>query len=347
VAAPIRVHQGEVIGALYGDRRGDRMSRTKPLLSRAEAMLVELIASGVASGLYRIEQEKAVLESQAKFAQFFTPELSRQLAAHPDLLNGRDCEVTLLFCDIRGFSRISERLGAARTANWIGEFLQALSESVRAQRGVLVDYIGDELIAMWGAPEDQPDHAQLACQAALDMMAALVKLNEHWEPTLGEPLRVGIGINTGIVWVGNTGSKFKFKYGPLGNTVNLASRVEGATRHLKTTMLITGATKARLDDSFECRRLGRIRVVNIAEPVDIYELTTPGQPNYSGLRVGYERALEAFETKDFRTAVRILGNLVNQFPADGPSLLLIARATNALAEENTAEFDPVWKLDKK
>src|SRR5439155_13533558 len=100
-----------------------------------------------------------------QFEQFFTPELSRQLAAQSDLLQGRDCEVTILFADVRNFSRASESLPPSQTLDWINDVLEVLSECVQAQRGVLVDYIGDAVMAMWGAPESQPDHAQLAGRA--------------------------------------------------------------------------------------------------------------------------------------------------------------------------------------
>src|SRR5207302_3809188 len=243
-----------------------------------EAMLVELLASGVATGLARVEQEKAAVEAELRFGQFFTKELSRQLALQPDLLKGRESEVTLLFCDIRGFSRISERLGPEGTVEWLGSVMGTLSDCVRAHAGVLMDYIGDELIAMWGAPEAQPNHPRLACRAALDMLDALRELNQRWEKSLGEPINLGIGVNTGIAQVGNTGTHHKFKYGALGNTVNLASRVQGATKHLKTKLLITGATHARLGTGFDARRLCRVRVVNIHEPVDLYELPPPGHP---------------------------------------------------------------------
>src|SRR5262249_36584227 len=146
---------------------------------------------------------------------FFTPQLARQLELNPDLLQGRDAEVTLLFCDIRGFSRISEQLGPAGTMTWISDTMATLSECVRARQGVLVDYIGDELIAMWGAPEAQPDHARLACLAALDMLARVPELNERWRTQLKETMGLGIGVNTGVSRVGNMGSPHKFKYGPL------------------------------------------------------------------------------------------------------------------------------------
>lgn len=346
VAAPILDRHGAVVGALYGDRRKEGSAEGASPITELEAMLVELLAGGIAAQLARLELEKAVLTARVQFEQFFTPELSRHLEASPDLLQGRDAEVSILFCDIRSFSRISERLGPAATVEWISAVMGALSDCVRAHQGVLVDYIGDELMAMWGAPETQPDHARLACRAALDMLDRLPALNEQWQAKLQEPLRIGIGINTGMARVGNTGSQHKFKYGPLGNTVNLASRVQGATKYLQSRLLITGATQAKLNAGFGTRRLCRVRVVNIAEPVALYELVGPSDPGWSTLQQEYEKALAAFERKDFNAASRILGNLRGAYPDDGPALVLLSRAVNALVEKSP-EFDPVWELPGK
>src|SRR5262249_39402786 len=162
----------------------------------------EVLACAVAAGLARVEQERAALAERVRFEQFFTADLARQLAAQPDLLEGRDVEVSLLFCDIRGFSRVSEKLGPAKTGAWVGDIMEALSECVLKHQGVVVDYIGDELLAMWGAPQAQPDKAALACRAALDMRALLPQLNERWQPLLGEAIDLGIGINTGVARVG-------------------------------------------------------------------------------------------------------------------------------------------------
>ena len=125
---------------------------------------------------------------------------------------------------------------------------------------------------MWNAPVAQPDHAARACRAALAMIGELPGLNERWAGRIGAPLALGIGVNTGAALVGNTGSRRRLKYGPLGNTVNLASRVEGATKQLGVPVLITGGTRGRLAAPFATRRLCRVRVVGIDAPVELFEL---------------------------------------------------------------------------
>jgi adenylate cyclase len=352
VAAPILNRQGEVIGALYGDRSFlSQTSRDNGDITEVQAMLVELLAGGIAAGLERLRFEQDAIKARVRFEQFFTADLTREIEKDPDLLKGREKEVTLLFCDIRGFSRISEKLSPAKTLEWINDVMGVLSECVLAHQGVLVDYIGDELMAMWGAPTNQPDHATLACRAALDMLKHLPETVARWRPTLEEEFDLGIGINTGIAQVGNTGTELKFKYGPLGNTVNLASRIQGATKYFKARLLITEMTKAAIDQSsndediFRTRRLGKIRVVNIATPVGIYELVTEETPDWESLKTKCETALERYVEKDFRDAARILGKVQVDHPDDGPSLFLLSKVVNCLCDPK--QFSEVWNLDSK
>jgi adenylate cyclase len=256
-------------------------------------------------------------------------------------LAGREAEVTLLFCDVRGFSRASERLGPAGTVKWINDVMAELSRCVLAEGGVLVDYIGDELLAMWGAPQPQPDQAARAARAALAMRAALAPLNARWQETLGGPMDVGVGLNTGSARVGNTGSEYKFKYGPLGNPVNLASRVQGLTKYLRCRVLATAETRSRLGPGFAARRVCKARVVNIQEPVDLYEIEASGCGDREEFFRASEAALDALEGGGFALAARRAGSLVEVHPDDGPLLLVLSRATTMLV--NGGAFDPVWE----
>jgi adenylate cyclase len=345
VAAPILDRRGGVLGALYGERRHAGTAAWRPI-NEVEAMLVELLARGVAAGLARLEQEKAALAERVRFEQFFTPDLARQLTQNPDLLQAREAEVSVLFCDIRGFSRISERLGAARSFEWCRDVLDMLSACVLAECGVLVDYIGDGLMAMWGAPGEQPDHARRACRAALAMLAGLPQLTARWQETLQEPVSLGIGINTGQAQVGNTGSQVKFKYGARGPTVNLASRIEGATKHLRTPLLIAAATQAQLDAGVLTRRLGKVQVRGIEEPAELYEPATPERADWPAAKAEYEKALGCFEGGDFGAAARTLGIWLAQHPEDGPALELLARAVRCRTD-GVPPLHPVWVLPGK
>lgn len=345
IASPILDRRGETIGALYGDRLQSAGCSSPPRITRADVLLLETMAGGVGAGLARLEQEQAALSARVRFEQFFTPDLARQLADDPNLLVGRDTEVTLLFCDIRGFSAVAEKLGAAGTMQWINDVLGTLSDCVLKHHGVLVDYTGDELFAMWGAPVEQPDHADLACRTAIDMWQALPEVSQRWHERIGGDTRVGIGINTGLAHVGNTGSVRKFKYGALGNSVNLSSRVQGATKYLRTGVLITEQTRRRLADTAATRRLCSVHVVNIAEPVTLYELRAAPDLAWPDLRRRYEEALGEFEQQQFNRAMVLLCELLTQYPGDGPSLVLLARLVPLL--DHPGQFNPVWELPGK
>ncbi len=346
VVAPILDPRGQVIGALYGDRRNVHSAAAAPAISKLEAMIVETLACGVAAGLARLDQEQKALAARVQFEQFFTPELANQLTVEPDLLKGRDVEVTILFSDICGFSRIADQLGPASTLEWVSDVMGALSDCVIEQGGVLVDYIGDELMAMWGAPLAQPDHAERACRAALAMWRALPELNARWASKLGGSFELGIGINTGVARVGNTGTHRKFKYGPLGSTVNVASRVQGATRYLRTGMIITADTQRRLGGGFSTRRLCKVRVVNIAEPVELFELRADPDNGWLALARKYEQGLKWFESRDFKAAAATLSQLLADHQDDAPALILLSRAVNLLVDSDV-ELSEVWELPGK
>jgi len=288
---------------------------------------------------------------EAEFQQFFPPQLARQFARHPDLrdLEGKFAEVSLLFCDIRGFSSISERLGPRETVGWLRGVMSELSGCVIDNGGVLVDYAGDELMAMWGAPTEVPDHAERACVTALEMLTRIPALNQTWSGIIGAETNFGIGINTGKALVGNIGTDRKFKYGPLGNAVNLASRVQGVTKKLKTNLLITEATRKALPSSSfagRIRRICKVRVVNIDEPVELYEITDRCGDDWDLLRDKYEEALSSFEEGKVTEAIALLGNVLALHPADGPTFQLLNRIAAARTSPDTA-VDAVWTLVNK
>ncbi len=341
VAAPILDENSNVIGALYGDRRFGSSETGEPI-GDLEAALIEVMAGAVSSGLARQRQEKI----RSSLTQFFSAAVAERLEQDNDLLSGRDAEVTVLFCDIRGFSTISERVGPKRTIEWINDVLTELSECVMDTDGVLVDYVGDELMAMWGAPAEQPDHAVRACRAATEMLSHIDPLRDRWKDITPDKFGFGIGISTGIARVGNTGSKVKFKYGPLGNTVNLASRVQGITKKLGVAALMTDATARAVGAEFDHRRLAIVRPVGIVEPVLLHELRAGADESWRSMSKRYESALDSFASGDLTGAARLLASLVHEHPDDNPSVVLLGRVVDALTKRDQ-NVDPVWTLDSK
>ena len=342
VAAPIFDENRKVIGAIYGDRKFGSGGVDTPI-GDLEAALLEVMAGAVSSGIARQRQEAI----RSSLTQFFSHEVVERLEQDEDLLAGRDAEVTVMFCDIRGFSTIAERVGAQRTIEWINDVLTELSHCVTKTDGVLVDYIGDELLAMWGAPAEQPDHAVRACQSALEMLKLVEPLRERWKEVTPDKFGFGIGINTGIARVGNTGSKVKFKYGPLGNTVNLASRVQGITKKLGIASLITDSTAKAIGTAFDHRRLAVVRPVGIVEPIGLHELKPEADHVWRDMATRYESALTAYLECDLRGAARQLATLVDDHPEDNASVVLLGRVVASLTQDQSNPIDSVWIMDSK
>jgi adenylate cyclase len=345
-ASPIFGLNEEVVGALYGLRRARgelRSCKIRPL----EAQLLQLLAAAVGANLARVMATR----TRTQFEQFFSPELVRELERDPGLLEGRAQDVTILMSDLRGFSTLSERLGPQETCRLVRDVMECLSERIVEQGGVIVSYLGDGILAMWNAPVPQKDHAARACRAALAMLEELPALNAVWEPVVGQPLRIGVGINTGPAQVGNTGSTRKFMYGPLGNTVNLASRVEGATKHFKVPVLVTGSTWAQLDNSFVTRRLCQVRVLGIQGVVDLYELRgESASPEWLASRDAYEAALALYESRQWLKTCQTLLPLLEQTQERGEhdnATLKLMKRSWACLEAPGEPFDPVLDLTSK
>ena len=344
VVSPILNPAGEPIGVLYGERRSSFARMITPL----DAKVVELLAWAVANGLARVKQEIETVKHRSMMEQFFTPSLAKHLEENPQLLQGRRRDITVLFADIRRFSTISHNLGPDKTMEMLHAILSALHDCVSAEDGVLVDFVGDELMAMWGAPADQPDHAARACRAALAMQTKLPELNALWGSLVSQPIDVGVGINSGSARVGNVGSRIKFKYGPVGSVVNLASRVQGINKFFKTHILVTDTTVKELGSTMPTRRLAQVRTVNIPDPATVYELAVHPDETWTRLKTKYEEALAAFEMQNFAFAAGTLGELLtaDAFRNDGACLVLIQRAATCLIER-PKEFSPVLAMESK
>jgi adenylate cyclase len=349
VASPVLDPDGdEVLGVVYGAK-----VRRNPLggddLKPLHAQLVQVLAAAAGAGIARMQSEKEAARRHVQFEQFFSRELVEELDRNPDLLAGQDREVTILVSDVRGFSRIAERFSPRETCQLMGDVLERLTTRIKDQGGVVVDYAGDGILAMWNAPVPQPDHAAMACRAAMAMLGELAGLNQRWAERVKTTLALGIGISTGAALVGNTGCTHRLKYGPLGNTVNLASRVEGVTKQLGIPVLITETTHQKLEGAFATRRLCQVRVVGIDTPVVLYELHgESASPEWIAVRDAYQAALALYERGRLSEACRSLFPLLDDPDRrhDRPSLILASRAIDGL-KCPTHDFDPVIALEFK
>jgi len=346
VASPIFGLQEDVIGVLYGVRSQFGLG-TGGSIKPLEAQLVQLLAAAVGASLVRLLAQR----TRMQFEQFFSADLVRELERDSKLLEVRTDEVTILVSDLRGFTAFSERLGPHRTCRMLRDMMERLTERITEHGGVIVDYAGDGILAMWNAPVKQADHAARACRAGLAMLDELPELNARWNDDVAGSLALGIGINTGEALVGNTGSQRKFKYGPHGHTVNLASRVQDATKRLGVPLLITASTQASLPSSFLTRRIGRVALPGVRVPVTTYELFGGhDSPEWIRLRDTYEAALTLFEAGQWARACQALMPLLDaggERPVhDWPTLKLMRRAWECL-ETHPESFDPIIEVSGK
>lgn len=344
VAAPVLTSGGEVTGAVYGVRRTVRGSTGG--ISRLEAQMAQVLATAVGIGLARSEQEEELTRLQVQFRQHFTDQIAQQLALDGGALEGQDRTITVMFADIRGFSRISERLGPPETFRLVSAVLEVLTEAVHRHDGTVMDYVGDELIALWNAPLDQADHAMQAVACATELEGNLIAVNREWASRIGETLSVGVGVNTGLARVGNTGTRYKFKYGALGHTINLASRIQGATRAFGCPILLSRATRACLPVDAQLRRVGRVKVAGIEEAVELFQAMTAGWGVLPEIIEGYERALSQFEAGEIGEAARTLEH-VPGLPEDGAVRLLARRVEELLRLGEEEPYTAIIELSSK
>lgn len=347
VASPIFSEHGNVAGVVYGSRDVNAGNAARGILP-LEAQFVQLLAAAVSTGLARVAQEAEVARARVQFEQFFSPELAAALQRDKGILAAQERELTLLFADLRGFSRVAERIGADETYKLLTDILDRLTNQVMDHGGVVIDYYGDGLAAMWNAPTDQPQHADLAAEAAMAMLWELPDLNQTWEAKLGTKIRLGIGLHTGTAQVGNSGSKRRLKYGPRGHAVNLASRVETATKVVRATCLLTSSTEAALTITVPRRRVCQAQLPGLAEPVDLYELpASPHDPTWPARCERYEEALKAWENEHPDACLRICQSMQEEFgPGDGPAEWLAAKAQDRLADSSSA-FMRVFAVETK
>ena len=347
VASPVFGSDGEVIGSVYGAR--EQMDTGSAGITPLEAQVMQLLACSVSAGLARIEREAKVARLRIQFEEFVSPELAGELERDPTFLEGQQRFITCLFADLRNFSAISETMGAEGIYAMMRDVMDALTQCVLDSGGAIINYAGDGMAAMWNAPLDQADHAQRACRAALSIQAAMPALNDKWAERAGMPLKVGIGINSGEALVGNAGSRHRMKYGPMGHSVNLASRVEGATKQLGVSILITDSSKELIGEEFLLREVCQVRVVGIQQPATVFELqdmrvTAQWRRN----KEVYESALACFCKRQFTECIAMLERVIETtgFIDDRPSLLLSLWA-HAGMESDPEKFDSVYNLDAK
>jgi len=209
---------------------------------------------------------------RSAFGQYVSPEVMDQVLRAGAPLGGEVRSVSVLMSDLRGFTTLSEQLPPQVVSEMMNDYFTAMVDVILARRGLVQDFIGDAIMAVYGAPLDDPEHCWHAARTAVEMHAALETLNRRWEAQGRGPLAMGIAVHTGDAFAGTLGAPRKKKYAVLGDTVNLTSRMEGLNRDLGTGILISGAALAVLKDRVVARDRGSVAVKGRREPVEIFEL---------------------------------------------------------------------------
>lgn len=304
------------------------------------------------AGEVKRRREEEVLRGQitALFGRYVTPELVHRIVASPEsvALGGQRLRVTIMFSDIRGFTSLSEGMEPQELAGLLSRYLDGMSRAIVDHAGIVDKYLGDGIMALFGAPLPDPEHPAHACDAALAKLEALDQFNERClsEGLIDQRFEVGIGLNTGFAAVGNLGSELRMDYTALGDEVNLAARLEGLTKAYGVACLISDATRQGLGDRFLLRELDEVRVKGRSAAVTIYELVGRSGPRPRWID-RYEAALAAYRDRDMAGAESLCLELLATRPGDGPGRFLLQRIEERRSRPADGDWDTIHDFKVK
>ena len=287
------------------------------LLALALLAIVRIWAQAIREGLRKDYLQRTL-------SRYVSREICEAILANPELLRlpAQRVEVTVLFCDLRGFTSRSEGLKPSEVLSLIDEFLQAMASAVVEQGGVVNKFLGDGLMAFWGAPFPAPDHAARACRTGFLMLDRLAELNRRLRKTSSDLLEMGIGINSGPAVVGTVGYAERLEYTLVGDAVNVASRLQELTKVYGRPLIVGELTQAACLDQLLFRRLDRVRVRGRHEPITVFEAIREADP----WMAAYEEGLAAYLDGRFQQAVSGFSRVNELAPDDVPTKLLLARS---------------------
>jgi adenylate cyclase len=314
-----------------------------------------LVANVGFVAMYRaLVEEKEKRRVRGAFQQYLSPEVIRRLLENPDLVKPRKTEVTVMFSDVRGFTTISEKLDAQELASLLNEYLTDMTQIVFRHNGTLDKYIGDAVMAFWGAPFEISGHATEGCRAALEMIARLREMQKKWLAEGKPVLDIGVGLSTGVASVGNMGSALRYGYTALGDTVNLSARLEGLNKEYGTHILLSDKTYEAVEDPlFVFRELDLIRVKGKLQPVTLYELVA-ARGTLEGDAPDLEMRLEFFaqgracyRERRWQDAQIVFEKLLERWPEDGPARMYLNRCKEYLVAGPEENWDGVYVMTHK
>jgi class 3 adenylate cyclase len=303
----------------------------------------------------RLRQNQRIRET---FGRYIDPRIADGLLDQPALAasEGQRRIMTVMFCDMKGFTTLSEGVTPQGLVKIMNLYLSTMSEPIHAHRGIIDKYIGDAIMAYWGPPfVEEAEQAHLACLAAIDMIGRVASLRKELPELLGvrsipAECDVRIGVATGEALVGSIGSEFMMSYTVLGDTVNLASRLEGANKAYGSRCLISEATAAACEATVEVREIDRVVVVGQTQPQIVFEIMgRKGEltPEELQLRTLYSEGLAAYRARQWDEARRAFAAALEIAPMDGPSMTFARRIEALQQNPPAADWDGAWHLEQK
>ena len=331
---------------------GGALDTVVPITSRDE------IGSLTQSFNSMVGELRAKAQIRDTFGKYVDPRIVAGLLDRPEVTDAKGSrrEMSILFCDMRGFTAFSEGMTPAALVNVLNRYMTLMSEAIRHNNGIIDKYIGDGIMAYWGPPfTSAEEHPGLACLAALDQLAGLALFRAELPELIGlrrgvPELDMRIGVATGDVVVGSIGSEQTRNYTVIGDTVNLASRLESANKTYSTRALINETTNRFAAGLVETREIDQVLVVGKTEPQRIFELL--GRKDQVdgerlALRDAFEEALAAYRRKDWREAHAGFEGCLKIMPGDGPSKVFLGRIAQFCTASPSPDWDGVWALVEK
>ena len=301
-------------------------------------MLAVLFGWNMLAGFMR--EERKIRRVSAMFGEYVPRERVAQMVESGERYSmvGESRTMTVLFSDVRDFTALSENLPPRELSAMLNAYLTPMTEIIHAHRGTVDKYVGDAIMAFWGAPIDNPNHARDAVLAALAMQRRILSLAQEFKKRGWPELVIGVGINTGAMNVGDMGSEFRKAYTVLGDAVNLASRLEGLTKEYGVAVIIGEDTRAAVPD-IRCREIDRVRVKGRAHPVTIFEPLPEAEEASAGEIAAWEKALLQYRERRFADAAASLAALASAHPATRLYAYFAQRCAAYAAARPPADWD--------
>lgn len=313
-----------------------------PLVFMELTIIISLSFAGFINYVTEGKQKRYIKNA---FKQYLSPDFIEEILINPDSLKlgGEKKEISIFFSDLEGFTTISESLSPEKLTHLINEYLTAMTDIILEEGGTIDKYEGDAIIAFWNAPIDYIDHPSRTVRAALRCQKKLEELRPYFLESVGHNLYMRIGINTGDAVVGNMGSKTRFDYTMLGDSVNLGARLEGINKQFGTYTMISENTFLKLDNSFKCRELGKVTVVGKNQAITVFEpVDNIVFKEKSKKYDTFNEALNNFYSGNFSKAIELFEKV-----EEDPAALKYILKCRSLMQKNVINWDGVWRISEK